>query len=60
MNPNINLMGSQGHNVEPDKPLNQNPQSGSENISSMSSHEPTRDYCGVLKEHLKSCAIRTK
>ena len=60
MKPNLNLKGSQGCNVEPDKPLNQSLQSGSENISSMSSNGPPRNTCGALEVNLKTCAKGTK
>ena len=46
--------------MEPDKPLNQSPQSGSKNISSMSSNGPPRNYCGALEVNLKTYAKGTK
>ena len=53
MKPNLNLKGSQGYNVEQDKPLNRSLQSSLENISSMSSN-------GALEVNLKTCAKWTK
>ena len=58
--PSLNLKGSQGHNVELDKPLNQTLQSGLENISSMSRNGPPRNYYGALEMNLKTCAKGTK
>ena len=50
---NLNLKGNQGHNVEPNKPLNQSLQSGSEKIGYMSSIGPSKNYCGALAVNLK-------
>ena len=52
MKPNLNLKGSQGHNEELDKPLNQSLQAGSEKISYMSSNEPLGNCYKVLNENL--------
>ena len=60
MNPNLNLKGNQGHNMELGKPLNQSLQSVSENISSMSSNGSSKRHCGALKTNLKTCAKWTK
>ena len=60
MKPKLNLKGSQGHNVEPNKPFNQSPQSGSKKISYMSSDGSSKNYCGALEVNLKTCAKETK
>ena len=53
MKPNLNLKDNQGQNVELDKPLNQSLQSGSENVSYMSSNGPPGNCCKVLNKHVK-------
>ena len=58
MKPNLNLKGSQGHNVEPDKPLNQSLESGSEKTSSMSSIGPSKHYYGALEVNLKKHVLK--
>ena len=60
MKPNLNLKGSQCHNVEPDKPLNQSLQSRSENVSYTSSNGPSKNHCRILEVNLKACAKGTK
>ena len=52
MKPNLISKDNQGHNEEPDKPLNQSLQGGSEKISYMSSNGPSRNCCKVLNENL--------
>ena len=58
MKPNLNLKGSQGHNEEPDKPLNQSLQGGSEKISYMSSNGSSRNCCKVPNENLIGPVLR--
>ena len=53
MKPNLNLKDSQGHNVDPNKPLNQSLQSGSEKVSYMNSNGPPGNCCKVLNKHVK-------
>ena len=50
--PNLNSNGSQGHNEEPDKPLNQNLQGDSEKISYISSNGPLGNCYKISNEHL--------
>ena len=60
MKPSLNLKGSQGHNVEPDKPLNQSLQNGSKKVSYMSSNRPSKEHYGTLEVNLKTCVKETK
>ena len=52
MKPNLNSNGSQGHNEESNKPLNQSLQGGSEKISYMSSNGPPGNCYKVPNKHL--------
>ena len=46
--------------MEPDKPLNQNLQNGSEKVSYTSSNGSTKNHCRTLEVNLKTCAKMTK
>ena len=46
--------------MELDKSLNQSLRGGSKKVSSMNSNGLPRNYCGVLKMNLKTCAKGTK
>ena len=58
--PNLNSNRYQGHNGGLDKSLNQSLEGGSKKTSCMGSNGPPKNYYGVLKENLKTCAKGTK
>ncbi|KAJ9671211.1 hypothetical protein PVL29_027276 [Vitis rotundifolia] len=59
--PNLNLKGSQGHNVEPHKnPSTKVPKVTQKKVSSINSNGPPRNYYGALEVNLKTCAKGTK
>ena len=60
MKPNINLKSSQGCNVEPGKPLNQNLKNGLEKVSYTRSNGSKKNHCRTLEVNLKTCAKMTK
>ena len=57
---NLNSKDYQGRNMEPDKPLNQSPQSGLEKVSYTSRNGLSKKHCGTLEVNLKTCAKGTK
>ena len=59
MKHSLNLNDNQCHNVEPDKPLNQSLQSGSEKVSYTSSNGPSKEHCETLEVNLKTYAKGT-
>ena len=52
MKPNLNSKGGQGHKEEPNQPLNQSFQGGSEKISYMNSNGSSRNCCKVPNKNL--------